>query len=311
MHPCDFQSSMLKGCLPPSDSQVGSYFYTTEHRVRIRTIYLAMVAEFDAMVGEYVKAVTAAGKFDNTVFIVTSDHGDMQMEHRQFYKMVPYDASSRVPMVLMDGRSPLKQPMISKATTQLIDIYPTVLTYAGVPKERWPTLDGTPMQPILPAHRDTAAAVVRPDFVISQFHGDNIAMSWFLVVHDGFKLVVWGTGEQHPNQLFNLTADPDEMTNLVGEPELQARKVSMLKKLRSVVDYQLVAANVAKYGHESMKFWVNNTRNWANVLGDKDLRWHKSWIQNPKANVDAINTWLAEPPKINACRASHVWPPQN
>ena len=41
---------------------------------------------------------------DNTVFIVTSDHGDMQMEHQQFYKMVPYDASASVPMVIYDAR---------------------------------------------------------------------------------------------------------------------------------------------------------------------------------------------------------------
>ena len=35
--------------------------------------------------------------------------------------MVPYDASSRVPMVLMDGRNQLQQPVITKATTQLIE----------------------------------------------------------------------------------------------------------------------------------------------------------------------------------------------
>ena len=56
----------------------GPDFYSKDHRVRIRTIYLAMVAEFDAMVGEYIDAVKDSGKFDNTVFIVTSDHGDMQ-----------------------------------------------------------------------------------------------------------------------------------------------------------------------------------------------------------------------------------------
>ena len=55
-----------------------------------------MISEFDAMVGEYVETVEAAGATGNTIFIVTSDHGDMNMEHQQFYKMVQYDASSRV-----------------------------------------------------------------------------------------------------------------------------------------------------------------------------------------------------------------------
>jgi hypothetical protein len=49
------------------------------------------------MVGQYMDAVDAAGVSNETVFIVTSDHGDMQMEHQQHYKMVPYDASASVP----------------------------------------------------------------------------------------------------------------------------------------------------------------------------------------------------------------------
>merc|ERR1712070_1173715 len=149
---------MLKGCLP-SDDTAGD-FYSESHRVHIRTNYLAMIAEFDAMVGEYVKAVKDAGKYDNTVFIVTSDHGDMQMEHRQFYKMVPYDASARVPMVIMDGRQPRSSPLLTNATTQLIDIYPTVLSYAGVPKSRWPTLDGAPLQPLLEVAKQSSKPTI-------------------------------------------------------------------------------------------------------------------------------------------------------
>ena len=63
----------------------------------------------------------------------------MQMEHRQFYKMVPYDASARVPMVIMDARHPREEPLVSTSVTQLIDIYPTVLAFAGVPKSRFAT----------------------------------------------------------------------------------------------------------------------------------------------------------------------------
>lgn len=65
-------------------------------------------------------AVESKGVWNTTVFIVTSDHGDMQMERssngscpsssnmkslcrQQFYKMVPYEASASVPMVIYDG----------------------------------------------------------------------------------------------------------------------------------------------------------------------------------------------------------------
>ena len=80
-----------------------------------------MIAEFDAMVGKYVDTVKAAGVWEQTVTIVTSDHGDMQMEHRQFYKMVPREASASVPMVISDGRRPLAAPRVVTAPTQLIE----------------------------------------------------------------------------------------------------------------------------------------------------------------------------------------------
>ena len=56
-----------------------------------------MIAEFDAMVGMYIETVKDAGVWNNTVWVVTSDHGDMQFEHQQFYKMVPREARHNAP----------------------------------------------------------------------------------------------------------------------------------------------------------------------------------------------------------------------
>eukprot|EP01051_Picozoa_sp_SAG22_P015367 SAG22_NODE_1996_length_3186_cov_23.257856_4_plen_79_part_00 len=36
-------------------------------------------------------------------------------------------------------------------------------------------------------------------------------MSWYMVRRAEMKLVAWGTGKEHPFQLFNLTRDPDEV----------------------------------------------------------------------------------------------------
>ena len=50
MHPCGLQSSMLKGCIPTAEGS--DDFYSIERRRNVRRVYLAMIAEFDAMVGE-------------------------------------------------------------------------------------------------------------------------------------------------------------------------------------------------------------------------------------------------------------------
>jgi len=294
--------------LPAADSDFGRQFYTVQYRREIRTVYMAMIAEFDAMVGEYVTAVKDSGKYNNTVFIVTSDHGDMQMEHRQFYKMVPYDASSRVPMVIMDARRPLQAPMITQAKTGLIDIYPTVLTYAGVPAARWPTLDGAALQPVL-ADPEAEQPKQRPDFVVSQYHGSNVAMSWFLVVRGDLKLVVWGTGAQHKHQLFNLTADVDEKINLIDRPEMANVVADLLEKLRSVVDFKTVAENVAKYTRDSLAYWVNTTKDWQKEMGSGGQRWKHSWAYDPAGAEAAVEDFLATGGEVQECRSDMVWPP--
>jgi arylsulfatase A-like enzyme len=86
MHPCGLQSAMLKGCIPTAAE--AEDFYSLQRRRNVRRVYLAMIAEFDAMVGEYVRAIDDVGLTDRSIFIVTSDHGDMDMEQQQFYKMV-------------------------------------------------------------------------------------------------------------------------------------------------------------------------------------------------------------------------------
>ena len=92
------------------------------------------------------RAVDDAGLTERTIFIVTSDHGDMDMvsalhdlplalhtilrlrqEQQQFYKMVPYEASARVPLVVAGPGVVHAQ---FEQATSLIDLYPTLLELA-------------------------------------------------------------------------------------------------------------------------------------------------------------------------------------
>lgn len=103
--------------IPPDDEQdhpVMRYMRTvknwehgfSEEMVRkVRRIYFAMIAEVDAMVGRLLEAMQELGLADSTCFIFTSDHGEMAMEHRQFYKMTLYDSSARA----ADRRRPRRE----------------------------------------------------------------------------------------------------------------------------------------------------------------------------------------------------------
>ena len=359
LHPCDLQSSMLKGCIPPLDNVTATeWYYSRDRRRNIRRIYYSMIAEFDAMVGAYMDAIRDIGEWENTVFIVTSDHGDMQMEHQQSYKMTPYDASASVPLIIHDGRRRKSNMesldrttrVIDKVPTQLIDLYPTMMELAGVSRLDYPQemLDGHSLVPVMRVSDETSAAftadmesernVSRPDFVVSQFHGMNVAMSWFLIVrhmpcvaedskHETkssrtrpssdraanmctMKLVIYGTGNEADNQLFDLTNDPNEMINLASNASYDPVISSLEQTLRSVVDYPRVALNVASYNLESMKHWIEVTGEpqWRTAIHSK-LRWDDAFNHDIEGSFKALEEWLQGRARIFPCRSDLVWPP--
>lgn len=72
-----------------------------------------------------ISALRDSGLLDDTVLIFTSDHGDLAMEHRQFYKMSMFEGSSHIPMLVtgpgVSAGLRLSQPV------SLVDIFPTIL----------------------------------------------------------------------------------------------------------------------------------------------------------------------------------------
>lgn len=57
--------------------------------------------------------------------IFTADHGELAMEHRQFYKMSMFEGSSHVPLLVMGPG--LMSGVEADQLVSLVDVYPTVL----------------------------------------------------------------------------------------------------------------------------------------------------------------------------------------
>ncbi len=208
---------------------------------KVRTTYLAMVSEVDAMVGFFRQQLKELGLADSTVVIFTSDHGELAMEHQQYYKMSPYEGSSRVPLLLCGPGLPrgtlIQQPV------SLIDIFPTLLALAEAPVATY--LDG---HSLLPLTRGKIEAY--PDYVLAECHDSSLCTGCFLLRQGDWKYVVYA-GLQP--QLFHLKEDPGELQNLVEKkPSLAAE---MEKKLRALVNYLEVDRQVKDYDRESFARW--------------------------------------------------------
>jgi hypothetical protein len=133
---------------------------------------------------------------------------------------------------------------------------------AKVPASMRPNeLDGKSLTPRVLDNQPLSADSV----AVSQFHGGDLAMSWYLIRYKEWKLITYGTGQEVPPQLFNLTQDPGEMTNLQSDyPEVVAQLDAMLKQQ---IDYPGVSLDVARYNQVrgSRQRWIGSdiaSRTW-------------------------------------------------
>ena len=212
----------------------------------VRWVYMAMISEVDEMVGTILSALNDSSIADDTIVVFSSDHGEMAMEHRQFYKMNFYEPSARVPLVFSG-------PGVSKgrrveALTSLVDLYPTFAELVGAPTPQSPIgipLDG---ESLVPELRGEAGS--RRDWVLSEFHGTTSPTSGFMLRHGAWKYVAW---DGFAPQLFSPDSDPAECRDYAADhPEVVAE---LDKKLRTVVDYPAVARRVQAYDKEAFASW--------------------------------------------------------
>lgn len=101
-----------------------------ENLERIRANYMGMIRLIDDQIARFVEGLKASGQYDNTVFVITSDHGDYAGEYGLMKKGAGVaEAITRVPMVWF-GRGVsaqgLKQDCVS-----LVDIMPTACEMMG------------------------------------------------------------------------------------------------------------------------------------------------------------------------------------
>ena len=102
----------------------------TEAQVRnARHAYYGAIAYIDDQLGRLMPALRSAGLADDTIVILTSDHGEMLGERGLWYKMSFFEGASRVPLVIASpGRF---APRRVASSVSLIDLMPTLVDISG------------------------------------------------------------------------------------------------------------------------------------------------------------------------------------
>lgn len=201
---------------------------------QVMATYHQQIYGIDQAVGMILEALEQTGADKNTVIIYTSDNGFLCGSHGYGSKVLPYEESTRVPMIIFDPREQNSGKQLrSDALTGNCDFAPTMLGLAGVPIPK--NMDG---RDLMEAYRDPSATIhdVLP---LINVWGKNPTHS-LSVVTKTHKYIYWyytdeEKGMKPTEELFHLSKDPLELTNLAANPEMQP----VLEKMRQTYDAQL------------------------------------------------------------------------
>ncbi len=171
---------------------------------RARHAYYAMVSYCDDVLGRLLGALEASGIADNTIVIVTSDHGDMLGERGLWYKMVFYERAMRVPLIV--AGPDIRRRRIAEPVSHL-DLLPTLSNLAGAPAQTI-GLDGRDLSSVLKRGG-------RPDGdVIAEYAAEGYDAPVIMIRREQRKFIY---SRSDGPELYDLASDPMELRNLAQE----------------------------------------------------------------------------------------------
>lgn len=207
------------------ESQVNTMALDEAGHRAMRAVYYGLITEVDHHIGRIVSALRESGDYDDTLIIVTSDHGELAGDHWLWGKGGWFDGAYRIPLVIRDPRRTALGGRHVSTFTETVDLAPTILSWLGVPvPHMW---DGRRLDPFLageapgqwrdgvfwefdfrePVKRtaEEALGLSSDECVLNVWRGER------------YKYVHFASG---PPLLYDLEADPDEFDNIAGRPEM-------------------------------------------------------------------------------------------
>ena len=197
--------------------------------------YLASVAAVDECVGRVVEAIDKSPFKDNTIIVVTSDHGWNMGEKEYLFKNALWEESTRVPLIIRAPNVAIPGG-IAEHPVSLIDIYPTLVDLCGLEgdtrkNDQGAKLDGYSLRPFLVDPK--AETWNGPDAALTMVYagkntGNDPARQHWSVRTRRWRYILYNNGKE---ELYDHDADPYEWTNLCNEVRYGKVKADLKAKL--------------------------------------------------------------------------------
>ena len=177
-----------------------------------RRAYLGAVSYVDDQIGSLLATLRQARLDANTVIMVLADHGDMLGERGLWYKMNFFENACRIPLIV-HAPERFAAHRVSESAS-LLDILPTLVGLAseGEALAYAAPIDG---RSLLPALEGGAG----PGQVVGEYLAEGAVAPIVMIRRGRYKFV---HSAADPDQLYDLSADPDERVNLSSRADCAA-----------------------------------------------------------------------------------------
>ena len=198
---------------------------TDRQRREAAACYYASITEIDALFGALIAIVDAAGQREDTIVVLTSDHGELLGSHGLYCKNVSaFEEVYQIPLVISGPA--VGQGVVSAARVGLHDLAPTLLELTGLAPIGAP--DSRSFAGVLSDER-LSGEYTRG---FAEYHGGRYRLTQ-RVIWDGPWKLVWNGFDF--DELYHLDDDPYEMDNLIDDPRRQEQVAALMRYAWRVV----------------------------------------------------------------------------
>jgi arylsulfatase A-like enzyme len=208
---------------------------TSEQREKLILLYEQSLFSMDSRLGKFYEFLKASGMADQTLFMITSDHGEMLGEHGLWgHNFGVYNELIRIPLIIKYPKQFHQQGNCDNLV-QLHDIYATVMDIMNVPV---PPPESS--QSLLSETREFAVvehfnpwlgltACKRRD---PDFRPNQLMQPCRCIIDANFKkLIEWVDGRQ---ELYDLRSDFAEQNNVINQPDNVNNVAFLMEKLQLI-----------------------------------------------------------------------------
>jgi arylsulfatase A-like enzyme len=216
-------------------------------------LYDSEIYYVDSRIGQVVDTLKQYGMLDNTMVIVTADHGENLGDHNMMaHKYCLYDTLLHVPLVIHYPKGTTASGRVS-AQVQTLDIVPTILNMVGETDSD--TLRSLQGYDLLSAMRRefTIAEQSRPDLskFYTRFPGVDVSRfdRSLTMIRDAQYKFIWASDGRH--ELYDRTSDPSEEHNLRDElPAVAAERHARLENWRASFEQTVPTTAAPEFDEE-------------------------------------------------------------